>query len=161
MSPKGKHNKHIMFIRFAHWDALCFREVMRIYLAIVLFFAPLISNAEEVCLNYKDKNYLALNKDEKNFKHPLYSEIKGLNELARSDYKSDIIRKITETANPMYTVKVSCSDDSNIFFSIYLGDIRIKLMDGVILMESARYFSGPFSLVNPENEVVIIQADQN
>jgi hypothetical protein len=130
------------------------------YLILVFLFTSFITNAEETCNSYKNKSYLSINKREINLKHSLYSDISGLYNLVQSDFKSNIVRKISKSSNPMYKVKVLCTDDLNIFFSVYIGDLKVAFMDGVIIMESARYYSGPHSLINPDDKVVIIQADK-
>ena len=61
----------------------------------------------------------------------------------------------------MYKVKLLCADDLSIFCAVYIGDLKLALMDGVILLKSSKYFSGPHSLANPDDKVVIIQADKN
>lgn len=134
---------------------------MRTYLALLLLLTSFITNAEENCESYRSKSYQSINKSEPNLKHPLYSDISGLYSLVQSDYKSDIVRKISASSNPMYTVKLLCADDLSIFFSVYLGDLKLALMDGAILLKSSKYFNGPHSLVNPDDKVVIIQADKN
>ena len=133
---------------------------MRTYLVFVLLLTSFITNAEETCESYKSKSYQSINKSEMDLKHPLYSDISGLYNLVQSDYKTDIVRKISTSSNPMYKVKLLCADDLSIFFSVYIGDLKLAFMDGVILLESAKYFSGPHSLINPDNKVVIIQADK-
>jgi len=134
---------------------------MRIYLAFVLLLSSSLTSAEEACESYRNNSYLSINKSEINLKNPSYSDISGLYNLVQTDSKSDIIRKISISSKPIYKVKLLCSDDINIFFSVYLGDFKLPLMDGVILMESATYYSGPHSLVSPDDKIVIIQADKS
>jgi len=134
---------------------------MRIYLAFVLLLTAFLTSAEEACESYRNNSYLSINKSEINIKNSSYSDISGLYNLVQTDSKSDILRKISISSKPIYTVKLLCTDDINIFFSVYLGDFKLRLMDGVILMESATYHSGPHSLVNPDDKIMIIQADKS
>ena len=133
---------------------------MRVYLLIVFLITPIFTYAQETCDKYRDSSYQAVDKTQINLKSSLYSDIPSLNKLAQMDYKTDIIEKLSEP-NQMYNIKVMCADDMSIFFSVYIGDLKVALMNGVIVIESGRYFSGPHSLVNPEDKVVIIQADKN
>ena len=133
---------------------------MRIYLFIILIFTSNFTFGKDLCSQYKGDNYLAINKSEINLKHYLYSEISGLDQLVGTDYSEDIIRKITSSSHPMFMVKTNCVDDFHIFFSVYIGKTKVEFMEGVILIESARYFSGPHSLLIPDDDkIIIIQAD--
>jgi hypothetical protein len=134
---------------------------MRKFIPIVLLFVCRLTYSLDICAEFKKEDYLAINKTHINLKHSLYAELPVINLFKQSEYSDDIIRKLSNVDHKVYSFKTTCKDDFNVFFSVYLGDLKVDFMDGVILLESGKYYSGPHSLVNPNNdEIVIIQADK-
>ena len=133
---------------------------MQVFLVFGLIFFSLSSYATNDCSDYIRGNYSEINRTNMGFKDSLFAELPIINEIKYSDSSEEIVKKFNVSNNSAFTFKVSCNNVSSIFFSVYIGGEKVEFMDGVILLRADNYFSGPHSLVNSKEEVVIIQADK-
>ena len=140
--------------------ALGFKErLVYIFLVLGLIFFSLNTYASE-CSKFMSDNIPEINKREIGFKDTLYTGLPVLNEFISSDSSEDIINNITSFNNAPFIFKVNCTNKSEIFFSVYIGEDKVEFMDGVINLRENKYFNGPHSLINSKPKVVIIQADK-
>jgi hypothetical protein len=133
---------------------------MRNLLILILFIGSNTSYAFSNCLEYKSESYSEINKNQINLKDQFYSDIPYLLNLEQRFYRSDILKLIKSNTDQVLSIKVTCMDEHNIFFSAFIVEQKVDFMDGFIYLESDRYYSGPHSLVAVDSEVVIIQADR-
>lgn len=144
---------HIRVLR-----VFCERYVPLKFLTLFILSTFSSVSAAQECSAFKAKGYKNINVTEKNVSDSIYTDINFIDGFGQRDSVESIIKRIESGTDSLWAAKVNCVDEMHIFFSLWLYSEKAELMDGVFLIESGRYSSGPHSFVS--SDTIFILADK-